>query len=50
MVSATDQRAGIDVTLPTSLPTPSLQVVTDLQLWVPCIIHQTLTGYLLYIW
>ena len=53
MVSATHQHelaTGIDVTLPTSLPIPSLQVVTDHQLWVPCIIHQTHTGYLFYIW
>ena len=53
MVSATHQHelaTGIDVILPTSLPIPSLQVVTDHQLWVPCIIHQTLTGYLFYIW
>ena len=31
---------------PTSLPT---QVVTEHQLWVPCLIHQTPTGYLFYI-
>ena len=34
----------------TSVPLPSLQVVTEHQLWVPCIIHQTPTGYLLYMW
>ena len=31
-------------------PTPSLQVVTECQLWVPCVIHQTCTGYLFYKW
>ena len=30
--------------------TPSLQVVTEQQLWVPCITHETCTGYLFYIW
>ena len=32
--------------LPTSLPTVSLQIVTEHQFWVPCIINQTFTGYL----
>ena len=27
-------------------PTLSLQVVTEHQLWVPCVIHQTPPGYL----
>ena len=31
-------------------PTRSLQVVTESQLWVPCVILQTCTGYLFYIW
>ena len=30
------------------LPTLSLQVVTEHRLWVPCIIHQTPTGYFAY--
>ena len=34
---------------PTSCSTPSFQVVTEHQLWVPCIIRQTPTGYLFYI-
>ena len=42
MVSATHQHelaTGIDVILPTSLPIPSLQVVTDHQLWVAPLSH-----------
>ena len=34
---------------PTFLPVPSFQVVTEHRLWVPCVIHQTLRGYLFYI-
>ena len=34
----------------TSLPTSSLWVVTEHQLWVPCFMHQTCTGHLFYIW
>ena len=33
---------------PTSLSTPSLQVVTEPQLWVPCVIHQVSTNYFTY--
>ena len=29
---------------------PILQVVTEPQLWVSCIIYQNLKGYLFYIW
>ena len=32
------------------LPIPPLLVVTEHQLWVPCFIQQTPTGYLFYIW
>ena len=35
---------------PTFLLTPSLQVVTERWLWVPCIIYQTPTSYLFYMW
>ena len=35
---------------PTFLSNPSLQVVTDHWLWVPCFMHQTGTDCLLYIW
>ena len=31
---------------PTSLPTPSLSVVPEHQLWVPCFMHRTCTGHL----
>ena len=46
---------GIHVSPPSwtpssSLPTLSLQIVTEHQSWVPCIIRQTRTGYLFYIW
>ena len=34
---------------PTSLPTPSLWVVPEHWLWVPCFMHQTYTGHLFYI-
>ena len=34
----------------TSLPTPSLQVVTEHQLWVPYFMYQICTGHLFYIW
>ena len=37
-------------TPPNSLSTPLLQVVTEHQLCVSCIIHKTPTGYLFYIW
>ena len=33
-----------------SPPTASLQVVTEHWLWVPCVIRQTPTGYLFYVW
>ena len=36
--------------LTSSLPTPSVLVVTEHQLWVSCFTHQTSTGYLFYIW
>ena len=36
--------------LPTSLPIPSLWVVPDHWLWVPCFMHWTHTGHLFYIW
>ena len=32
----------------TSLPTPSIWVVPEHQLWVPCFVHQTWTGHLFY--
>ena len=32
----------------TSLPTPSLQVVTEHRLWMSCVIHQTPTDYFTY--
>ena len=35
---------------PTFLPTPSLWVVPEHQLWVPFLMHQTFTGHLVYIW
>ena len=35
---------------PTYLPTLALQVVTERWPWVPCVIHQTHTGYLYYRW
>ena len=35
---------------PTSLPIPSLRVVPVHQLWVPCFMHWTWTGYLFHIW
>ena len=35
--------------LPTSLPTLSLWVFPEHQLWVPCFMHQTCTGHLFYI-
>ena len=31
---------------PTSLPTPTLWVVPENQLWVPCLMHGTCTGHL----
>ena len=34
---------------PTFLPIPPLWIVTDHQLWAPCIIQQIPTGYLFYI-
>ena len=37
--------------LPTHLPThPPLWVVTELQSWVPCVIQEIPSGYLLYMW
>ena len=35
---------------PTSLPTQSLWVVPEQQLWVPCFMHWTCIGHLFYIW
>ena len=35
---------------PTFLPTPSLWVVPEHQLWVSCFMHQTCAGHLFYIW
>ena len=35
---------------PTSIPTPSLWVVPEHWLWVPCYIHWTCTGHLFHIW
>ena len=35
---------------PTSLPTPSLWVVPEYWLWMPCFMHGTCTGHLVYIW
>ena len=37
-------------TPPNPVSTPTLQVVTEHPLWASCIIHQTPTGYLFYIW
>ena len=34
----------------TSLPTPSLWVVSEHRLWVPCFMHLTWTGHLFLIW
>ena len=39
----------IHVSLPPP-PTLSLQVVTEHWIWVPCVIYQTHTDYLFYIW
>ena len=54
MVSAIHQHesaTGIHMFPPsTSLPIPPLSLVTEHQLWVPCVIQQIPTGYLLYIW
>ena len=36
--------------LPNSLLTPSLWVVPEHQLWVPCFMHRICTGHLFYIW
>ena len=35
---------------PTFLLIPSLQVVTEHWLWLPCIIYQIPTSYLFYMW
>ena len=35
---------------PTSLPTPSLWVFPEHQLWVPCFMHRACTGHLFYTW
>ena len=35
---------------PTFLLTPSLWVVPEHQLWVPCFMHRTCSGHLFYIW
>ena len=35
---------------PTSHPVPSLPVVSEHWLWVPCFTHRTCTGHLFYIW
>ena len=35
---------------PTSLPTPSLWVLLEYQLWVLCFMHQTCPGHLFNIW
>jgi len=35
---------------PSCLPTPSLRVLTEHQLWVPCFMHRTPTGCLFYLW
>ena len=35
---------------PTSFQTPSLWVIPEHQLWVPCFMHQTCTSHLFYIW
>ena len=35
---------------PTFLPTPSLWVVPEHWLWVPCFMHWICTGHLFYIW
>ena len=35
---------------PTSLPTPSLWVVSEHWLWVPCFMRRTWTGLLFHIW
>ena len=35
---------------PISLPTPSLWVVPEHRLWVPCLRHQTCPGHLFHIW
>ena len=35
---------------PTSRPTAWLQMATEHGFWVPCVMHQTPTGYLFYRW
>ena len=41
---------GTHVSLPPSSPlTPPLQIITERWFWVPCIIHQTPTGYVFYV-
>ena len=45
---------GVQVTIlspsPTFLPSPSLWVVPEHQLWVPCFMHQICADHLFYIW